>query len=83
MNTALVMLAVWALIGAVAGGLAKSAPGDKVFFDHVINGALGGCVAGSLFHKLELGLPFYVGSLLSAVAGAILVVILLDRLRAT
>lgn len=83
MDTAYLMLAVWALIGAVAGGIIKAAPRDKVFFERVVDGALGGCVAGSLFYKLEMGLPFYVGSVLSAVVGAILVVIVLDRSRTT
>lgn len=83
MNTAYIILVVWALIGALAGGLTTSAQGDKAFLHRVIDGALGGCVAGSLIYKLELGLPFNFGSLLAAVAGAILFVIIVDRMRTT
>jgi uncharacterized membrane protein YeaQ/YmgE (transglycosylase-associated protein family) len=81
MDSTYILLAVWALAGAVVGGLVKDASRDRVFLDHTIDGALGGCVAGALFYKLALGLPFYFGSLLSAVVGAIAVVIALDRLR--
>lgn len=83
MDTAYTLLAVWALIGAIAGGLIKDAPRDQGFFDRFIDGALGGCVAGSLFHRLDLGLPFYLGTLLSAVVGAALVVTIFNRIRST
>ena len=59
----------------------NDAPRDRIFVARVVDGALGGCVAGSLFYKLDLGLPFYFGSLLSAVVGGIIVVIVFDRLR--
>jgi uncharacterized membrane protein YeaQ/YmgE (transglycosylase-associated protein family) len=81
MDSAYILLAVWGLIGALAGGLMNDAPRDRVFISRVVDGALGGCVAGSLFYKLDLGLPFYFGSLLSAVVGGIIVVVVLDRLR--
>jgi uncharacterized membrane protein YeaQ/YmgE (transglycosylase-associated protein family) len=81
MDSAYILLAVWALIGALAGGLMNDAPRDRVFIARVVDGALGGCVAGSLFYKLDLDLPFYFGSLLSAVVGGIIVVIVFDRLR--
>lgn len=82
MSTAYILLIVWALIGALAGGVFKAAASDKVFFGRVIDGALGGCVAGTLVYNLELGLPLYFGSLLSAAAGAILFVMIIDRWRA-
>ena len=81
MDSAYILLAVWALVGALAGGLVSETPKDRVFIARVFDGALGGCVTGSLFYKLELGLPFYFGSLLSAVVGGVIVVIVLDRLR--
>ena len=82
MDPAYTMLLVWALIGALAAGLIGTAPNDRAFFGRVVDGVLGGCLAGSLFHKLELSLPFYVGSLLAALVGAVLVVAIINRCRA-
>jgi uncharacterized membrane protein YeaQ/YmgE (transglycosylase-associated protein family) len=78
-----IMVVVWVIIGALAAGLTTSAIGDRAYLGQVIYGGLGGCVAGSLFYRIEIGLPLYIGSLLSAVVGAILVVLIIDRLRTT
>ncbi len=81
MSTAYILLIVWTLTGALAGGVFKAAPNDKVFFGRVVDGALGGCVGGTLVYNLELGLPLYFGSLVSAAVGAILLVMIIDQWR--
>lgn len=83
MDTADLLLTIWALIGALAGAVIYRVFKRRGCLDAVIDGALGGAVAGTLVYKLHLGLPFYSGTLVSALVGAIAVVIMLDRYRAT
>ncbi len=81
----LVNLLIWVLFGAIAGFIAArlmgqptSLLGDVVL--GIVGAVVGGFIAGLL--GIDYNAGFSIGSLLVAIAGAILVIFLVRRIRA-
>lgn len=79
----MLQLFTWALLGGLAGavvGWQLKQPRTRLP-DNIVDGMLGGCVAGELLRRFDASHSTSVVGLIAALGGGIVFVLLMTRLR--
>lgn len=78
----MLQLFIWALLGGLAGSIVGWQLKPRTRLDeHIVDGMLGGCVAGELLRRWDVSHSASTFGLVAALGGGIVFVLVMRRLR--